>query len=155
MAEWTLSSGQFSSVQSLSHVRLFVIPWTIPSQASLSLTISGSLPKLISIALMMPPSYLILWCCLLLLPSIFPCIRDFSKELAVHIRWPKCWSFSFSTSPSKEYPGLVSFKIDWFDLLVGLLGVFSSTTVQRHQYFGILPSLLSRSNNCTWPLKRS
>ena len=94
-----------------------VSPWTAAHQASLSLAISWSLPKFMSIALMMPSRHLILWCPLLLLPSVFPSIRDFSSESAVRIRWPKYWSFSFSISPSNEYSGLISLKIDWFDLL--------------------------------------
>ena len=100
-------------------VQLFVTPWTAACQASLSLIISWSLPKFISIALVMPSSHLILWCPLLLLPSIFPSIRDFSSESAVHIRWPKYWSFSLSISPSNEYLGLISLKVVWFDLLAG------------------------------------
>ena len=104
-------------VQSPSHVQLFATPWTEARQASLSLTISWSLPKLKSIALVMPSSHLILWCPLLLLPSIFPSIRDFSSESAVGIRWPKYWSLNFSISPSNKYSGLISLKIDWFDPL--------------------------------------
>ena len=142
-------------VQSLSRVRLFATSWTAAPQASLSLTISRGLPSFMSIASMMPSSPLILWCPLLLLPSIFPSIRDFSSELAVQIRRPKCWSFSFSISPSSEYSGLISFKIDWFDLLAAQArpsGVFSNTTVERHQFFGVLPSLRSSSHNSTCPL---
>ena len=102
-------------VQSPSHVQLFATPLTAAYQASLSLTISWSLPKFMSIAsLVMSSSHLILWCPLLLLHSIFPCIRDFSSELAVEIRWPRYWSFSIS--PSDEHSGLVSLEIDWFDL---------------------------------------
>ena len=95
-----------------------------------------SLPKLMSIASVIPSSHLILWHPLLLLPSIFPSIRDFSSESAVHIRWPKYWNLSFSISPSKEYPRLISLKIDCFDLLAvqGTLRVFSSTTVQRSNF---------------------
>ena len=96
---------------------LLVTPWTAAHQASLSLTISWNLPKIMSIVLVMPSSYFILWCPLLFLSSIFPSIRDFSNELPVQITWPKYWSFSFSISPSNEYSGLISFKIDWFDLL--------------------------------------
>ena len=103
-------------VQSPSRVRLFMTPWTAAHEASFSLTISQSLLKFMSIALVMPSSHLIFWCSVLLLPSIFPSIRDFSNESAVHIRWPKYWSFSFSISPSNEYSGLSSLKIDWFDL---------------------------------------
>ena len=107
-------------VQSLSHVRLFVTPWTAAHQASLSFTISWSLLKLKSIELVMPSNHLILCRPLLLLPSIFPSIRVFSNELAPCIRGPKYWSFSFSISPSDEYAGLISFRIDWFDLRAGL-----------------------------------
>jgi len=106
------------AVQSPSHVQLFAIPWTAAHQASLSITISRSFPKFMFIASMMPSSHLILWCPLLLQPSIFPSIRDFYNESSVHIRWPKYWSFSFSISPSSEYSGLISLKIDWFDLAV-------------------------------------
>ena len=105
------------AVQSPSHVWLFVTPWTAARQAALSLTISQSLPKFMSIASLMPSSHLILWCPFLLLPSIFPSVRDLSNESSVHIRCPKYWSFSFSISPSSEYSGLVSLKIDWFDCL--------------------------------------
>jgi len=104
-------------VQSPSHVWLFVTPWTAACQTSLSLTISQSLPKFMSIAPVMPSSHLILWCPLFLLPSVFPSIRDFSNESPVRIKWPKYWSFSFSISPSNEYSGLISLEIDWFDLL--------------------------------------
>ena len=103
-------------VQSPSHVRLFEAPWTVACQASLSLTTSRSLPKFMSIASVIPSRRLIFWSPLLL-PSIFPSIRDFSNELSIHIRWPKYWSFSFSISPPREYSGLISLKIDWFDLL--------------------------------------
>ena len=104
-------------VQSLSHVRLFVTPWTASCQASLSFTISGSLLKLMSIESVMPSNHLVLYCPLLLLPSIFSSIRIFSNELALHISWPKYYSFSFSISLSSEYSGFISFRIDWFDLL--------------------------------------
>ena len=104
-------------VQLPSHVQVLVTPWTAASQASLSLSISPNLPRFMFIASVMLSSHLILWCPVLLLPSIFPSIRDFSNELSVHIRWPKYWSFSFSISPSSEYSGLISLKIDWFDLL--------------------------------------
>ena len=111
------SSVQFSSVQSLSLVQLFVTPWTAACQASLSFTISGSLLKLVSIKSVMPSNHLILCHPILLLPSIFPTIRVFSNELVLHIRWPKYWNFSFSTSPSNEYSRRISFRMDWFDLL--------------------------------------
>ena len=111
------TSSQFSSVQSLSHVQLFVTPWTIACQASLSITNSWSLLKLMPIESVMPSNHLILWHPLLLLPSIFPSIRVFSNESVLHIRWSKYWSFSFSIIPSKEIPGLISFRMDWSDLL--------------------------------------
>ena len=112
----TLTVYQFSSVQSLSHVWLFVTPWTIAHQASLSITNSWSPPKLMSIELAMQSNHLILCCPLLLLPSIFPSIRVFSNESALRIRWPKYWSFSFNIGPSNEHPGLISFRMDWLDL---------------------------------------
>ena len=104
-------------VLSLNHVQLFVTPWTAAHQASLSMTISQSLLRLMSIESVMPSNRLILCRPLLLLPSIFPSIRVFSNESAVGIRWPKYWSFGFSISPSNEYTGLISIRIDWFDLL--------------------------------------
>ena len=104
-------------VQSLSDVQLFLTPWTIARQASRSITNSWSSPKPMSIVLVMPSNHLILCHSLLLLPSIFPSIRVFANESALHIRWPKYCSFSFSISPSNEHPGLVSFRMDWFDLL--------------------------------------
>ena len=110
------SSVHFSSVKSLSRVRLFVTPWTAASQASLSTTNSWRLPKIMSIESVIPSNHFILCCPLLLLPSIFPSIRVFSNESALCIRWPKYWSFSIS--PSNEYSGLISFRIEWFDLLV-------------------------------------
>ena len=108
---------EFSSVQSLSHVQLFVTPWTAARQASLSTTNSQSLLKLMSIESVMPSSHLILCHPLLLLPSIFPCIRVFTNESVLRIRWPMDWSFSFSISLSNEHPGLISFRMDWLDLL--------------------------------------
>ena len=107
---------QFSSVQSLSHVWLFETPWTAARQASLSITNSQSLLKLMSIESVMPSSHLILCHPFLLPPLIFPSIRVFSNESALCMRWPKYWSFSFGISPSKEHPGLSSFRIDWWDL---------------------------------------
>ena len=106
-----------SSVQLLSHVQLFATPWTTARQASLSITNFPSLLKPMSIELVMPSSHLILCRPLLLLPSVFPSIRVFSNELALCIRWPKYWSFSFSISPSSEHSGLISFRMDWLDLL--------------------------------------
>ena len=107
----------YFSVQLLSHVRLFVTPWTAARQVSLSITSSQSPTKPMSIESVMPSNHLILCCPLLLLPSIFPSIRVFSNESALHIRWPKYWSFSFNISPSNEHPGLISFRMDWLDLL--------------------------------------
>jgi len=107
-----------SSVQSLSHVRLFGTPWTAACQASLSITNSQSPPKPMSSESVMPSNHLILCCPLLLLPSIFPSIRVFSNELALRIRWPKYWSFSRNISLSNEHPGLISFRMDCLDLLV-------------------------------------
>ena len=112
-----MRSVQFSSVQSLSHIRLFATPWTAASQVSLSITSSWSCLRLMSIEAVMPSNHLILCHPLLLLPSIFPSIRVFSNESVLHIRWPKYWSFSFNISPSNEYSGLISFRIDWLDLL--------------------------------------
>ena len=109
--------GKFSSVQSLSHVQLFVTPWTAARQASLSITNSQGLLKLMSIELVMPFNHLILSRPLLLPPSIFPSMRVFSNESVFHIKWPKYWSFSFSVSLSNEYSGLISFRMDWLDLL--------------------------------------
>ena len=106
-----------NSIQSLSHVRLFATPQTAAHQASLSITKSWSLPKLMSIELVMPSNYLVLCYPLLLLSSTLPNIRVFSNESVLHIRWPKYWSFSFNISPSNEHPGLISFRMDWLDLL--------------------------------------
>ena len=108
----------FVVVQLLSHVWLFVTPWTVAHQASLSFTLSLSLLKLTSIEAVMPSIHLILCCPLLLLPSVFPIIRVFSNESSLHISWTKYWSFSFTTSPSNEYSGLISFRIDWFAILI-------------------------------------
>ena len=108
----------FSSVQSLSSVQLFATPWTAARQASLSITNSRSPPKSMSNELVMPSNHLILCRPLLLLPSIFPSMRVFSNESALCIRWPKYWSFSFNISHSSEHPGLISFRMDWLDLLV-------------------------------------
>ena len=108
---------EIRSVQSLSRVRLFVTPWTVARQASLSITNSRSLLRLMSIEPVMPSNHLIFCCPLLLLPSIFPSIRVFSNDSVLRIRWPKYWSVSFSISPSNEYPGLISFRMDWLDPL--------------------------------------
>ena len=118
ISKWAPQGGiAISSVQLLSRVWLFVTPWIAARQASLSITNSQSLLKLMSIESVMPSSHLILCHPLLLLPLIFPSIRVFSNESTLHLRWPKYWSFSFSISPSKEHPGLISFRMDWLDLL--------------------------------------
>ena len=133
----------FSSIQLLSYVRLFATPRTAAHQASLSITNSRNLPEPMSIESMMPSNHLILCHPLFLPPSIFPSIRVFSDESALHIRWPKYWSFSFNISPSNKYSGLISFRMDWLDLLAvqGLSRIFSNTTVQKHQFFGAQLSL--------------
>ena len=132
-----------SSVQSLSCVQLFVTPWTVARQASLSITNSRSLLKLMSIELVISSNHLILCRPFLLSASIFPSIRVFSDESVLHIRWSKYWSFSFSISPSNEYSGLISFRTDWLDLLQskGLPRVFFNTTIQKHQFFSAQLSL--------------
>ena len=117
LTPWKKSYDQPSSVQSLSRVRLFATPWIAACQASLFITNSWSSLRLTSIESVMPSSHLILCRPLLLLPPIPPSIRVFSNESALHMRWPKYWSFSFSSSPSKEIPGLISFRMDWLDLL--------------------------------------
>ena len=130
-----------SSVQLLSFVWLFVTPWAAARQASLSITNSQSLLKLMSIELVMPSNHLILCCPLLLLPSILPSIRVFSNESALHLRWPKYWSFSIS--PSNEYSGLISFRIDWFDVLV-VQGTLKSL-LQHHSSKSLI-----QKNWCFW-----
>ena len=130
-------ASSFISVQALSHVRLFETPWTAARQASLSITNSQSLPKLMSIEPVMPSNHIILCCPLLLLPSIFPSIRDFSNESVLHIRWPKYWGFSFSISPSNEYSGLISFRMDWLDLLA-VQGTLKSLLQQHRSKASIL-----------------
>ena len=115
--QWVVRISQSVSAQSLSHVRLFATPWTAACQASLSITNSQSIFKLISIELVMPSNHLILCYPLFLPPSIFPSIRVFSNESVLCIRWPKYWSFSFNISPSNEYSGVISFRMDWLDLL--------------------------------------
>ena len=128
-----------SSVQSLSPVRLPATPWTAAHQASLSITNSQSLLKLMSIELVMPSNHLILCRPLLLLPSIFPNIRVFSNESSFRIRWPKYWSFSFSISPSSEYSGLISFRMDWLDPLA------VQGTLKSLQHYSSKASILLRS----------
>ena len=125
-----ITNHQFSSVQSLSRVRLFAAPWTAACQASLSITNSRSLLKLMSIELVMPSNHLIL-CHPLFPPSKIPSIRVLFNESVLHIRWPKYWSFSFSISPSNEYSGLTSFRMDWMDLLA-VQGTLKSL-LQHHQ----------------------
>ena len=138
----------FDSVQSLSRVRLFATPRIAAHQASLSITNSRSSHRLMSINSVMPSSHLILCHPLLLQPSILPSIRVFSNESTLYMRWPKYWSFSLSIIPSKEIPGLISFRMNWLDLLAskGLSGVFSNTTVQKHQFFGAQPCSQSTSH---------
>ena len=140
-----------SSVQSLSRVRLLVTPWTAACQASMSITNSRSPPKPMSIKSVMPSNHLTLCRPLLLLPSIFPSIRVFSNESSLRIGWPKYWSFSFNSSPSNEYPGLISFRMDWLDLLAvqgtlkSLLQHHSSkaTILWRSAFFIYSPTLTS------------
>ena len=127
----------FSSVQSLSCVRLFATPWTAAHQASLSITNCHSLPKPMSIESVMPSNHLIFCHPLLLLPSIFSSIRVFSNESALYIRWPKYWSFSFNISPFNEHPGLISFRMDWLALLV-VQGTLKSLLQQHSSKASIL-----------------
>ena len=133
----------FSSVQFISVPQSCPTLATAACQASLSITNSWSLSKLMSIKWVMPSNHLILCHPLLLLPSIFPSIRVFSNESALHIRWSKYWSFSFNITPSNEHPGLISFRMDWLDLLQSkeLSRVFSNTTVQKHHFFSVQISL--------------
>ena len=145
----------FSSVQSLSRVWLFATPWTVARQASLSITNSRSSLKLMSIELVMPSNHLILCRPPLLLPSIFPSIMVFSNESVLWIRWPKYWSFSFSISPSKEYSGLIFFRMDWLDLLAvqeTLKSLFqhhsSKASILRHSAFFIVQLSLGLSTSC-------
>ena len=139
-AHYTILTYMIVVVQLFSCVQLFAAPLTAAHQASLSITISWSLPKLMSMESVRPSSHLVLCHPLLLPPSVFPSIRVFSGESALRIRWPKYWSFSFSISPSNEYSGLISFRIDWF-AVQGLSRVFSNTTVRKHQFLGIQLSL--------------
>ena len=143
---------QFQFKKLLSRVQLFVTPLTVAFQASLSITNSQSPTKPMSIVSVMPSNHLILCHPLLLLPSILPSTRDFSNKSALHIRWPKIWSFSISISTSNEHPGLISFRMDWLDLLAvqGILkSLLSNTTVQKHQFFGTQLLLQSNSQICT------
>ena len=147
---------QIRSDQSLSRVGLFATPWIAARQASLSITNSRSSLRLTSIESVMPSSHLILWRPLLLLPPVPPSIRVFSNESTLHIRWPKYWRFSFSIRPSNEHPGLISFRMDWLDLLAvqGTSIVFSNTTVPKHQFFGAQLSSQSNSHSHTWLLEK-
>ena len=155
------TTGNVSSVQSLRHVRLFATPWTAAHQTSLSFTISRNLLKLMSIELVMPSNHLVLCRPLLLLPSIFPSIRVFSSEWVLHIRWqPMYWSFIFSISPSNEYSGLISFRIDWFDFLAvqgtlkSLLQHYSAKSINSSAlsflYGSILTSIHDYWKNHSW-----
>ena len=150
-----VAENRFSSVQLLSRVRLFATPWTVARQASLSITNSQSSLKLMSIESVMPSSHLILCCPLLLLPPIFPSIRVFSDESALHMRWPKYWSFSFNISPSNEHTELISLMMDWLDLLA-VQGTLKSLLQHHSSKVSILrPSafLMSNSHIHTWPLE--
>ena len=152
----TLLIFQFSSIQSLSGVRLFATPWITTWQASLSNTNSQSLLKLMPIKSVMPSSHLILCHPLLLLPPISHSIRVFFSESSLCITWPKYWSFSLSISPSNEHPGLISFRMDWLDVLTvqGTLKHILQTIVQKYQFFGIQLSSQSNSHINTWPLQK-
>ena len=138
-----MGTSVLSAVQLLSHVQLFATPWTAARQASLSITNSRSLLKLMSIESVMPSNHLTLCRLLLLLPSIFPSIRVFSNESVLHTRWPKYWSFSFSISPSSEYSGLIPLGwTGWISLQSKEFSkVFSNTTVQKHHFFSAQLSL--------------
>ena len=146
---------QFSSVQLLSRVQLLVTPWMAACQASLSITISRSSLKLTSIKSVMPSSHLIL-SHPLLLPPISPSIRVFSNESTLRMRWPKYWSFSFSIIPSKEHLGLISFRMDWLDLLAvqGTLKSLLQHHSLKHQFFGAQLSSQSKFHIHTWPLEK-
>ena len=145
-----------SSFQSLSCVQLFATPWTAACQASLSITNCQSLPKPKHIESMMPANHLILCCPLLLLPSIFPSIRVFSNKSSLRIRWPKYWSFSINISPSNEHPGLISFSIQWLDLLAvqGTLKSLLQHHSSKHQLFCTQLFLYSNSHIHTWLLEK-
>ena len=151
-----MEKEKFSSVQLLSRVWLSATPWITACQASLSITNSQSSLRLTSMESVMPSSHLILCRPLLLLPPIPPSIRVFSNESTLRMRWPKYWSFSFSIIPAKEIPGLISFRIDWLDLLAvqGLSRVFSNTTLQKHQFFSAQPSSQPNSHIHTWPQEK-
>ena len=141
------SRPTLSSVQSLIQVRLFAMPWTVPHQASLSITNSRNLLKLTSIKSVMPSNHLILCHPLLLLPSIFPSIRVFSNESVLCIRWPKYWSFSFNISSPNEHPGLISFRMDWLDLLA-VQGTLKSLLQHHSSLF--LSEVGTCLESCRW-----
>ena len=150
---WEVIRFQFISVQSLSHFQLFATPRTAAHQASLSIPNSQSLLGLMSTESVAPSSHLALCCHLLLSPTTFPSIRVFSNESVLSIsHWPNYWSFSFSSSPSSEYSGLVSFSMNWWDSLLskGLSRISSNTTVQKHQFFSAQLSLWSNSHIHTY-----
>ena len=155
-ASLSINSSQFSAVQSLSRVWLFVTPWTVVRQASLSITNSWSLLILVSIESVMPSNHLILCHPLLLPPSIFPSIRVFSKKSVLCIRGPKYWSFSFNISPSSEHSGLISFRMDWLDVLA-VQGTLKS--LLQHQFKSISSSafslLHSPAHIHTWPQEKT
>ena len=155
VSEWCLNYIKFSSVQSLSHVRLFATPWIAACEASLPITNPQGSSKLMSIESVMPSSRFILCRPLLFLPPIPPSVRVCFNESTLRMRWPKYWSFSFSINPFKEHPGLMCFRMDWLDLLAvqGTLK-FSNTTVQKHQFFGAQLSSQSNSHIHIWPLEK-
>ena len=145
----------FSSVQSLSRVQHFATPWTAAHQASLSITNSWSLLKLMSIESVMPSNHLILCCPLLLWPLIFPSIRVFSNESVLRIRWPKDWSFSFNINPSNEYSGLISFRMDWLDFLAvqgTLKSLLQHIERHRHRKYVWIPEV-ERGSGMNWEIK--
>ena len=146
----------FSSVQSLNRVQLFATPWTAARQASLSITNCRSPPKPMSIEWVMPSNHLILYRPLLLLPSIVPSIRVFSKESALHIRWPKHWSFSFNISPSNEYPELISFRMDWLGSPCSPRDSQESSPAPQFKSINslVLSFLYSLTHIHTWPLEK-
>ena len=149
-----ITNNQFNSVAQACPT--LCNPWTVARQAFLSITSFWSLPKLMSIESVMPSNHLILCCPLLLLPSIFPSIRVFSNESVLCIRWPKYCSFSFNISASNEHSGLISFRMDWFDLLAvqGTLKSLLHTIVQKHEFFSTELSSESNSHIHTWPLEK-
>ena len=154
---WEVQHHQsLSSVQSLSRVRLFVTPWIAARQASLSINNSRSSLRLASIESVMPSSHLILCCPLLLLPPIPPSIKVFSNESTLRMRWPKYWSFSSSIIPSKEIPGLISFRMDWLDLLAvqGTLKSLLQQHSSKHQFFSTQPFSQSKSHIHAWPQEK-